>query len=68
MRYWEGLRSDEGAHFDHEIRLDAAKLPPIVTWGTSPEDVVSINGAVPDPDNIRTRPSATPSRGLNTWA
>ena len=36
MRYWEKLRSDEGAHFDHEIRLDAAKLPPIVTWGTSP--------------------------------
>ena len=36
MRYWETLRSDEGAHFDREIRLDAAKLPPIVTWGTSP--------------------------------
>jgi len=37
MRYWETLRSDDGAHFDHEIRLDAAKLPPIVTWGTSPK-------------------------------
>src|SRR6266436_4824405 len=52
MRYWETLRSDDGAHFDHEIRLDAAKLPPIVTWGTSPEDVVSITGVVPDPDKI----------------
>jgi 3-isopropylmalate/(R)-2-methylmalate dehydratase large subunit len=52
MRYWETLRSDAGAHFDHEIRLDAAKLPPIVTWGTSPEDVVSISGVVPDPDQI----------------
>jgi 3-isopropylmalate/(R)-2-methylmalate dehydratase large subunit len=52
MRYWEALRSDDGAHFDHEIRLDAAKLPPIVTWGTSPEDVVSITGMVPDPDKI----------------
>src|SRR5580698_9794227 len=52
MRYWETLRSDNGAHFDHEIRLDAAKLPPIVTWGTSPEDVVSISGVVPDPDQI----------------
>ncbi|MDR3486655.1 MAG: 3-isopropylmalate dehydratase large subunit [Bradyrhizobium sp.] len=52
MRYWETLRSDGGAHFDHEIRLDAAKLPPIVTWGTSPEDVVSISGVVPDPDQI----------------
>src|SRR5271154_4464151 len=52
MRYSETLRSDDGAHFDHEIRLDAAKLPPIVTWGTSPEDVVSISGMVPDPDKI----------------
>jgi 3-isopropylmalate/(R)-2-methylmalate dehydratase large subunit len=52
MRYWHTLRSDDGAHFDHEIRLDAAKLPPIVTWGTSPEDVVSISGVVPDPDQI----------------
>jgi 3-isopropylmalate/(R)-2-methylmalate dehydratase large subunit len=52
VRYWESLRSDDGAHFDREIRLDAAKLPPIVTWGTSPEDVVSITGMVPDPDKI----------------
>jgi 3-isopropylmalate/(R)-2-methylmalate dehydratase large subunit len=58
MRYWETLRSDEGAHFDHEIRLDAAKLPPIVTWGTSPEDVVSISGFVPDPDKNRRRSQA----------
>jgi 3-isopropylmalate/(R)-2-methylmalate dehydratase large subunit len=46
------LVSDEGAHFDREVRLDAAKLPPIVTWGTSPEDVASVQGAVPDPDKI----------------
>ena len=52
MRYWETLRSDDSAHFDHEIRLDAAKLPPIVTWGTSPEDVVSITGVVPDPTKV----------------
>src|SRR5438309_3613243 len=52
MRYWETLRSDEGAHFDNELRLDAAKLPPIVTWGTSPEDVISVSGMVPDPDKI----------------
>ena len=62
MRYWEMLRSDDGAHFDHEIRLDAAKLPPIVTWGTSPEDVVSITGMVPDPGRDRGRePSGSPS-------
>jgi 3-isopropylmalate/(R)-2-methylmalate dehydratase large subunit len=52
MRYWETLHSDDGAHFDREVRLDAANLPPIVTWGTSPEDVASITGAVPDPDDI----------------
>ena len=52
MRYWDKLRSDEGAHWDNELRLDAAKLPPIVTWGTSPEDVISVAGMVPDPDEI----------------
>ena len=47
VRYWETLRSDDGAHFDREIRLDATKLPPLVTWGTSPEQVISITGRVP---------------------
>ncbi len=52
MRYWETLRSDDDAHFDREVRLDAANLPPLVTWGTSPEDVVAITGSVPDPAAI----------------
>jgi 3-isopropylmalate/(R)-2-methylmalate dehydratase large subunit len=52
MCYWEMLQSDDGAHFDREIRLDAAKLPPLVTWGTSPEQVVSIGGRVPVPTEI----------------
>lgn len=47
--YWDTLKSDDGAHFDHEVTLDAANLPPIVTWGTSPEDVVAVTGKVPDP-------------------
>ena len=47
MAYWAQLKSDEGAHFDLEIQLDAASLPPIVSWGTSPQDVVSITGHVP---------------------
>jgi 3-isopropylmalate/(R)-2-methylmalate dehydratase large subunit len=46
-RYWVGLPSDDGAAFEREVRLDAAKLPPLVTWGTNPEQVVSINGRVP---------------------
>ena len=52
MRYWATLNSDDGAHFDREIRLDAAKLPPLVTWGTSPEQVISIAGRVPIPGEI----------------
>jgi len=51
-KYWETLYSEDGAHFDKEIRLDAAKLPPLVTWGTSPENVTSIYGNVPDPAEI----------------
>jgi 3-isopropylmalate/(R)-2-methylmalate dehydratase large subunit len=52
VRYWDTLRSDDGAHFDRKIRLDAAKLPPLVTWGTSPEQVISITGRVPVPSEI----------------
>ena len=52
MRYWETLLTDDGAHFDREIRLDAAKLPPLVTWGTNPEQVVSITGRVPRIEDI----------------
>ncbi|PBC21891.1 MULTISPECIES: 3-isopropylmalate dehydratase large subunit [unclassified Mesorhizobium] len=52
LAYWKTLQSDEGAHFDKVIVLDAAKLPPIVSWGSSPEDVVSVQGIVPNPDDI----------------
>ncbi len=52
MKYWETLRSDDDAHFDREVRLDAAKLPPIVSWGTSPEDVTSVAGSVPNPADV----------------
>jgi 3-isopropylmalate/(R)-2-methylmalate dehydratase large subunit len=52
MVYWQTLRSDPGAHFDTTVTLDAASLPPIVTWGTSPEQVTTIDGATPDVDKI----------------
>jgi 3-isopropylmalate/(R)-2-methylmalate dehydratase large subunit len=52
MEYWKTLYTDEGAHFDKVVVLDAAMLPPIVSWGSSPEDVVSILGEVPNPDDI----------------
>ncbi len=52
VEYWKTLKTDEGAHFDKVVELDAANLPPIVTWGSSPEDVVSVTGEVPDPADI----------------
>ncbi len=52
LRHWQTLYSDDDAVFDQEIVLDAAKLPPIVSWGTSPEQVVSVTGHVPRPEEI----------------
>ncbi len=52
VEYWKTLHTDEGAHFDKVVVLDAAKLPPIVTWGSSPEDVVAVTGVVPDAEAI----------------
>jgi 3-isopropylmalate/(R)-2-methylmalate dehydratase large subunit len=49
VAYWQTLKSDDDAVFDKEITIDAANLPPLVTWGTSPQDVISITGNVPDP-------------------
>ncbi|VAW54058.1 3-isopropylmalate dehydratase large subunit [hydrothermal vent metagenome] len=49
--YWSTLHSDEGAHFDHIVRLKAADIKPQVTWGTSPEMVVAIDAVVPNPDD-----------------
>ena len=48
--YWKTLVSDAGAQFDEVVELDAAMLKPQVTWGTSPEMVVSVEDRVPDPD------------------
>ena len=47
VAWWETLHTDEGASFDREIVIDAASIMPQVTWGTSPEMVVSVDGAVP---------------------
>ncbi len=49
--YWKSLKSDEGAKYDIEVTLKAEDIVPQVTWGTSPEDVVPITGAVPDPSD-----------------
>jgi 3-isopropylmalate/(R)-2-methylmalate dehydratase large subunit len=46
---WRGLPTDEGATFDREVTLHAGDVAPMVTWGTSPEDVAPVSGRVPDP-------------------
>jgi 3-isopropylmalate/(R)-2-methylmalate dehydratase large subunit len=51
MEYWKTLNTDDGAKFDTEVALEAADIPPMVTWGTSPEDVVPISGSVPNPED-----------------
>jgi 3-isopropylmalate/(R)-2-methylmalate dehydratase large subunit len=51
VEYWKTLHSDDGAFFDSVVQLDASTIKPQVTWGTSPEMVVDIDGLVPDPMN-----------------
>ena len=49
LDHWRSLRTDTGAVFDDEIRLDAAELEPFVTWGTNPGQAVPVTGRVPEP-------------------
>lgn len=51
VTYWRTLHSDAGASFDKVVKLDATEIKPQVTWGTSPEMVVAVDGRVPDPKN-----------------
>ena len=53
LAYWKTMISDPDATFDTEVELNAADIPPLLTWGTSPEDVVPITGVVPDPSTER---------------
>ncbi len=53
VKFWKTLFSDPGAHFDKEIFLKAEDIAPVVTWGTSPEDVLPITDFVPSPDNFQ---------------
>ena len=53
LEWWQSLPSDENAFYDKKITINANKIKPTVTWGTSPEDVVSIDGYIPDPSKIK---------------
>ena len=51
LEYWKTLKTDDDAKFDKEINLTAEDIVPMVTWGTSPQDVAPIDGKVPNPKN-----------------
>jgi 3-isopropylmalate/(R)-2-methylmalate dehydratase large subunit len=51
LEHWGNLKSDDDANFDKEINLEGKDIKPMVTWGTSPQDVVTIDGKVPNPKN-----------------
>ena len=52
LTYWKSFFSDPDAVFDREVRIDASHLAPLVTWGTSPEDVIPVTGVVPSPESF----------------
>ena len=66
---WRSLVTDESAAFDREVRIDAAALRPVVTWGTNPAQSVSIDGVVPDPASFGTPARAAGRRSARstTW-
>ena len=53
VKYWRTLKSDENAPFDLVVRISASDIKPQVTWGTSPEMVIPVDGRVPDPEKER---------------
>ena len=64
VEYWKSLRTDDGAHWDREVILDAGEITPVVTWGTSPEDVLPITGTVPAPEDFSGGKVAAAKRAL----
>ena len=66
IEYWSKLNSDSGAKFDKEIEIKGDDISPMVTWGTSPQDVVSVTGIVPNPENEKDEErKASMNRSLN---
>ena len=53
IAYWRTLPTEPGAHFDRELTIDASKVAPQVTWGTSPGMVIDVDGRIPEPDKVQ---------------
>ena len=65
MTWWRTLKSDEGAQWDKVVTIRAEDIAPVVTWGTSPEDVLPITGDVPDPESFAGGKIAAARRSLD---
>ena len=66
VEYWSKLKSDKDAKFDREVEIIGEEINPMVTWGTSPQDVVPVTGSVPDPDKEKDEDRrASMNRSLN---
>ncbi|MEL6575367.1 MAG: 3-isopropylmalate dehydratase large subunit, partial [Pseudomonadota bacterium] len=65
VAHWRTLSTDESAHFDKELILEAGAISPVVTWGTSPEDVLPITGTVPHPEDFQGGKVAAAKRSLD---
>ncbi len=66
IEYWTKLKSDQNADFDKEISIEGSEIKPMVTWGTSPQDVIEIDGKVPNPANEKNEDrKQSISRSLN---
>lgn len=61
VAHWRNMRTDDGATFDREVVIDCDRIEPLVSWGTSPEQVLSLNECVPDPDD------APSERAASSW-
>ncbi len=68
LEHWRALPTDEGAHFDREITLDAATLQPYVSWGTNPAQSTTIDGTVPDPSTLDETKREAAERALTYMA
>jgi len=64
LAWWKTLHSDDGAHWDRIVTLKGEEIAPVVTWGTSPEDVLPITGVVPSPDDFEGGKSVAAARSL----
>ena len=65
--WWRTLHTDEGAGFDRSVRIEASEVEPNVTWGTSPDDVVSVTGVVPDPESFEDPATRGCARRARLW-